>query len=79
MLAHDPRVESAQGLLSFETASSRYNDPYAALQNNMRQMDVLAAQSLSRGASVRVAIIDTGADVHHPDLPRERGCAKFRR
>ncbi len=69
MLASDPRVESAQGLLAFETASSHYNDPYAALQNNMQQMEVLEAQSLSRGASVRVAIIDTGVDVHHPDLP----------
>ncbi len=69
MLASDPRVESAQALLAFETASSHYNDPYAALQNNMQQMEVLEAQSLSRGASVRVAIIDTGVDVHHPDLP----------
>ncbi len=68
-LVHDSRVESAQPLLSFETASAPYNDPYAALQNNMQQMAVQDAQALSRGASVRVAVIDTGVDVHHPDLP----------
>lgn len=69
VLAHDPRVESAQPLLTFETESGRYNDPYADLQNNMQQMAVLEAQALSRGASVRVAIVDTGVDVRHPDLP----------
>jgi hypothetical protein len=69
VLTRDPRVESAQPLQTFETASGRYNDPYADLQNNMQQMAVLEAQALSRGASVRVAIVDTGADVRHPDLP----------
>jgi subtilisin family serine protease len=68
-LRHDSRVESVQPLLTFETASAPYNDPYAGLQNNMQQMAVLDAQALSRGASVRVAVIDTGADMHHPDLP----------
>lgn len=68
-LAHDPRVESAQALLAFETTSSLYNDPYAALQNNMQEMAVLEAQTVTRGASVRVAIIDTGVDTRHPDLP----------
>lgn len=69
VLARDSRVESAQPLLTFETASSSYNDPYADLQNNMQQMAVLEAQALSRGASVRVAVVDTGVDVRHPDLP----------
>ena len=79
VLTRDPRVESAQPLLAFETASGRYNDPYADLQNNIRQMAVLEAQALSRGASVRVAIVDTGVDVRHPDLPRQCRRAKFRR
>lgn len=68
-LARDPRVESVQPLLAFETASQPYNDPYADLQHNVQQMAVAEAQALSRGASVRVAIIDTGVDVAHPDLP----------
>lgn len=69
VLRRDARVESAQPLLTFETASGGYNDPYADLQNNMQQMAVLEAQTLSRGASVRVAVVDTGADMRHPDLP----------
>ena len=69
VLRRDPRVESAQPLLAFETASGAYNDPYANLQNNIQDMAIVEAQTLSRGASVRVAVIDTGADMRHPDLP----------
>lgn len=68
-LARDPRVESAQPLLTFETAANRYNDPYENLQKNVQEMAVTEAHSVSRGASVRVAVIDTGVDVDHPDLP----------
>ena len=68
-LARDARVESVQPLLSFETAASAYNDPYAKLQLNMLQLDVAAAHAVSRGAGVRVAVIDTGVEVNHPDLP----------
>ncbi len=68
-LAHDARVESAQPLLDFETASGAYNDPYAQLQRNVQQLDIIAAHALSRGAGVRVAVIDTGVQTNHPDLP----------
>ncbi len=68
-LARDPRVESAQPLFTFETAANRYNDPYANLQKNVEEMAVTEAHRVSRGASVRVAVIDTGVDVDHPDLP----------
>ena len=67
-LARDRRVESAQPLLSFDTESAPYNDPYAELQPNLQRLGVSAAQGLSRGAGVRVAVIDTGADTVHPDL-----------
>ncbi|MGA2188669.1 MAG: S8 family serine peptidase [Steroidobacteraceae bacterium] len=69
VIARDPRVESAQPLLTFGTVSSGYNDPYSTLQRNVEQMSVAEAQEWSRGASVRVAVIDTGAAVDHPDLP----------
>lgn len=68
-LAGDSRVDSVQPLLSFETATSAYNDPYAQLQRNVQQMDIIAAHALSRGAGVRVALIDTGVQTNHPDLP----------
>jgi hypothetical protein len=76
-LARDPRVESAQPLLTFETAANRYNDPYANLQKNVAEMAVTEAHSVSRGASVRVAVIDTGADLAHPDLPAHLTARNF--
>jgi subtilisin family serine protease len=45
-----------------------YNDPYVGLQRGFQQMDVADAHPWSRGDGVRVAIIDTGVDVNHPDL-----------
>jgi len=71
-LARDPRVDSAQPLNQFATETegeeSAYNDPYAGLQTVLRDLTVEQAQHWSRGAGVRIAIIDTGVDVGHPDL-----------
>lgn len=67
-LARDPRVESVQPLQGFATATAPYNDTYAPLQKNLAQMSLPQAQSVARGRGVRVAIIDTGADLGHPDL-----------
>ncbi len=49
-------------------APSGYNDPYLPLQWGFSAMDVAGAQRWSRGRGVSVAVIDTGADIHHPDL-----------
>jgi Subtilase family len=66
-LRRDPRVESAQPLNSFATLSTQ-RDPYRKLQRNLEIMQVGAAHDWSRGAGVRIAIIDTGVDASHPDL-----------
>jgi subtilisin family serine protease len=67
-LTHDDRVESAQPLNTFATRTSNYNDPYQDLQGSLHTMSVTEAHRLSRGTGVHVAVIDTGADISHPDL-----------
>lgn len=78
-LARDARVESVQPLNQFTTqagfragSDSRSppsgRRPYLPLQLNLTELGVLKAQRLSRGADIRIAIIDTGVDYRHPDL-----------
>jgi len=67
-LAHDRRIKLAEPLQNFATRTDAYNDPYVGLQRGFQQMNVAGAHPWSRGNGVKVAIIDTGADVQHPDL-----------
>lgn len=68
-LRDDPRLLIVQPLNEFESSTSPpSDDPYGHLQANVRAMGVAAAHRHSRGAGVRVAIIDTGIDTDHPDL-----------
>jgi subtilisin family serine protease len=67
-MAHDRRIKLAQPLQSFATRTDNYNDPYVGLQRGFQQMNVAGAHPWSRGDGVKVAIIDTGADIQHPDL-----------
>ena len=73
-LRHDARVESVQPLQSFATQAvigappARYNDPYESLQRSLASMEIPAAHRWSRGSGIHVAVIDTGVDIHHPDL-----------
>ena len=67
-MEHDPRIRLAQPLQTFATRTQSYNDPYIGLQRGFAQMDVADAHTLSQGAGVRIAVIDTGADTGHPDL-----------
>ena len=66
-LSRDKRVKLTQPLQTFATRTD-YNDPYVGLQRGFQQMDVADAHPWSRGEGVRVAIIDTGVDIQHPDL-----------
>jgi subtilisin family serine protease len=68
-LRGDKRVLIVQPLNEFESATAAaYDDPYAKLQSNVSALDVAEAHLVSRGAGIRVAIIDTGVDTLHPDL-----------
>ena len=66
-LSRDKRVMLTQPMQTFATRTG-YNDPYVGLQRGFEQMDVTDAHPWPRGAGVKVAVIDTGADVQHPDL-----------
>jgi subtilisin family serine protease len=67
-LSKDRRIELTQPLQTFATRTEGYNDPYFGLQRGFQQMDVADAHPWSRGEGVKVAIIDTGVDLRHPDL-----------
>lgn len=73
-LAHDPRVALAQPLQEFHTLTGPapdpppYNDPLYDLQTNLPALGIPDAHRRAQGAGVRVALIDTAVDTHHPDL-----------
>ena len=73
-LSADDRVQLVEPLQDFSVYSSRpqhtrkYNDPYANLQRGFVETDAGQAQTVTQGGGVEVAIVDTGADVTHPDL-----------
>jgi subtilisin family serine protease len=66
-LAAHPQVGSVQPIYEFETLAT-YNDPYAHLQYGAQALRLEEAHRLATGKGVRVAVVDTGVDVDHPDL-----------
>ena len=67
----DPRVESAQSMQQFRTIANNDRiqpDPFGGLQRDGSGLDLALLHSVATGAGVRVAQIDTGADLEHPDL-----------
>lgn len=71
-LRGDPRVELAQPVQDFrllgETAPAPGGDPYAHLQHGANALHAPQAHRWATGRGVKVALIDTGVDVGHPDL-----------
>ncbi len=71
-----PEVESAQRLNRFEVSGEPTSgglDPYAELQHNLQTLELDRAHAWSLGDGARIAIIDTGADLSHPDLITQIG------
>jgi Subtilase family len=70
-LQSDARVRLVQPLNEFNTLTTpqpAYDDPYVNLQRGFITIQAAAAQRWSQGDGVRVALIDSGVDVDHPDL-----------
>lgn len=70
-LRSDSRVESVQVLNEFETGSKGtdyYDDTYANLQHGLDALNLTRAHQHSRGKGIRIAVIDSNADMRHEDL-----------
>jgi subtilisin family serine protease len=65
-----PEVESVQPIHEFEVLGEPVagTDPFVGLQHNLEELELVEAHGWSRGAGSRVTIIDTGADIEHPEL-----------
>ncbi|HKV10238.1 MAG TPA: S8 family serine peptidase [Thermoanaerobaculia bacterium] len=66
-LASDPRVGSAQPIETYTTQAGEA-DPYAKLQHGAQTLRLEQAHRWATGKGVRVAVVDTGVDLDHPDL-----------
>ena len=64
----DPSVELAQVNATFEVRAQAGTDPHSDLQYARDVLRLDAAHRRATGRGVRVAIVDTGAELDHPDL-----------
>ena len=65
-LAGDARVESVQRVQAFHVVG--HNDAYYDLQNSAKTLRLDELHKMATGKNIKVAQIDTGVDLHHPDL-----------
>ena len=64
----DARSSVSETVPASVSASAPYNDPLYDLQTNLTALNIASAHQRTRGAGIRIALIDTGVDARHPDL-----------
>lgn len=71
-LKKDPRISLVQEVQWFrvleDPPAAASEDPYRHLQQGAEVIHLDRAHSRSTGRGIRIAVIDTGVDVSHPDL-----------
>jgi len=65
-LSADPRVESAQAVNLFRALA--YDDPLYTLQPSATEWHLSELHRITTGRRVRVAQVDSGVEIDHPDL-----------
>ena len=65
-LSRDPRVAWAQTMNVYRTRG--HNDPLYPLQPAAQAWHLSELHEFSTGRDVRIAVVDSGVDEHHPDL-----------
>jgi len=67
-LVDSEEVTAAQQMQEFRPLAGVYTDEHVGLQESLLAINALNAHRLATGKDVRVAVVDTGVDVSHPDL-----------
>ena len=77
-IAGDPRIDTVEPIHHYETQGAGQTakrqtprddqEPYRHLQHAADSLALEAAHTLATGKAVKVAVIDTGADLQHPEL-----------
>lgn len=65
-IQNDPRIDLVQPNFRYTTAARA--DPYSELQYGPRRMRAETPRRRFTGRGVRIAVIDSGVDIEHPDL-----------
>ena len=73
-LSADPRVESAQQVNLFDVLAD--NDPLYALQPSAVQWHLSELHKMTTGKRVRIAQVDSGVELDHPDLAGQVALAR---